>query len=224
MRLANVSVSRMTHPGNCTVHYVMMWARSLLLWQVRAAAASAVAALLEGAPQRAYLGIAECRLPAKQPVRCMRLLAHLSHLLFLYQHTQQVSHPPWLPAHSNLPIETTDNLIMLAQGQKYVGRLGNQCELVPKSGNNQSTECVMGQGIYNAVSHSGQADVVAARRPAAGRRQRGKPGRPRSRAALASCAHLLGSLRPPAAHPATAHTVGALSVPALESKCCPSYG
>ena len=61
--------------------------KNLLLWQVRAAAASAVAALLEGAPQRAYLGIAECRLPAKQPVRCMRLLAHLSHLLFLYQHT-----------------------------------------------------------------------------------------------------------------------------------------
>ncbi|KAK9916388.1 hypothetical protein WJX75_002097 [Coccomyxa subellipsoidea] len=37
--------------------------------KVRAAAASAVAALLEGAPQRAYLGIAECRLPAKQPAR-----------------------------------------------------------------------------------------------------------------------------------------------------------
>ena len=85
--LANVSVFRMTHPGNCMVHYVMMWARTLLMWQVRAAAASAVAALLEGAPQRAYLGIAECRLPVKQPVRCMRLLAHLSHLLFLYQHT-----------------------------------------------------------------------------------------------------------------------------------------
>ncbi|BDA41093.1 probable HEAT repeat-containing protein 6 at N-terminal half [Coccomyxa sp. Obi] len=37
--------------------------------KVRARTAATMAALLEGAPQRAYLGIAECRLPSKQPVR-----------------------------------------------------------------------------------------------------------------------------------------------------------
>ncbi|EIE26348.1 hypothetical protein COCSUDRAFT_39464 [Coccomyxa subellipsoidea C-169] len=37
--------------------------------KVRAAAAATLAALLEGAPQRAYLGIAECRSSANQPVR-----------------------------------------------------------------------------------------------------------------------------------------------------------
>lgn len=85
--LANVFVFRMTPPWELHGTSCDDVGENLLLWQVRAAAASAVAALLEGAPQRAYLGIAECRLPAKQPVRCMRLLTHLSHLLLLYQHT-----------------------------------------------------------------------------------------------------------------------------------------
>ncbi|CAL8466624.1 g6160 [Coccomyxa elongata] len=37
--------------------------------KVRAATAATMAALLDGAPQRAYLAIAECRLPSKQPAR-----------------------------------------------------------------------------------------------------------------------------------------------------------
>lgn len=44
--------------------------------QVRASAAATVAALLDGAPQRAYLAIAECRLPSKQPARCTHIPVH----------------------------------------------------------------------------------------------------------------------------------------------------
>ena len=39
-------------------------------WQVRACAAATLAAMLEGAPQRAYLAIAEARPGSHQPVRC----------------------------------------------------------------------------------------------------------------------------------------------------------